>query len=91
MPPGKGATHWLEQIWFPTSPLKAIQARAPEAKVTYDPGTDPAAAAEAAKGKDVAIVFGYLWESEGMDLPSLSLPLTSNTARKTIPTSTRTR
>src|SRR5580704_15130258 len=74
MAPGKGATHWLEQMWFPTSPLKAIQARAPKATVKYDPGFDPAAAAAAAKGADVAIVFGYQWESEGMDLPSLSLP-----------------
>jgi beta-glucosidase len=74
-PPGKGATHWQEQIWFPTSPLKAIQARAPRATVKYDPGTDPAAAASAAKGADVAIVFAYQWESEGMDLPSLSLPV----------------
>jgi beta-glucosidase len=73
MPPGKGSTHWLEEIWFPTSPLKAIQERAPHAKVTYDPGVDPQAAAAAAKGADVAIVFGYRWESEGMDLPNLSL------------------
>ncbi|MGA8043291.1 MAG: glycoside hydrolase family 3 C-terminal domain-containing protein [Terracidiphilus sp.] len=74
MPPGQGATHWLEEIWFPTSPLKAIQQRAPGAKVTYNPGTDPASAAAAAKDADVAIVFAYQWESEGMDLPSLSLP-----------------
>jgi beta-glucosidase len=74
MPPGKGATHWQEEIWFPTSPLKAIQARAPKADVKYDPGTDPAAAAAAAKGADVAIVFAYEWESEGMDLADLSLP-----------------
>ena len=74
MPQGKGATHWLEEIWFPTSPLKAIQARAPKATVKYDPGTDPAAAAAAAKGADVAIVFAYMWASEGMDLPSLTLP-----------------
>lgn len=73
MPPGKGATHWLEEIWFPTSPLKAIQARAPHATVKYDAGTDPQSAAAAAKGADVAIVFGYRWESEGMDLPNLSL------------------
>jgi beta-glucosidase len=72
--PGKGATHWLEEIWFPTSPLKAIQARAPKATVKYDPGTDPAAAAAVAKGADVVIVFAYEWESEGMDLPDLSLP-----------------
>ncbi|HLY42498.1 MAG TPA: glycoside hydrolase family 3 C-terminal domain-containing protein [Terracidiphilus sp.] len=74
MPPGKGGTHWLEEIWFPTSPLKAIQARAPHASVKYDPGTDPGAAAAAAKGADVAIVFAYEWESEDMDLPNLSLP-----------------
>jgi beta-glucosidase len=73
-PKGEGATRWQEQIWFPTSPLKAIQARAPRATVKYDPGTDPAAAAAAAKGADVAIVFAYQWESEGMDLPTLSLP-----------------
>jgi len=74
MPPGKGATHWQEEIWFPTSPLKAIQARAPQSQVKYDPGTDPASAAAAAKGADVAIVFAYVWESEGEDLPDLSLP-----------------
>jgi beta-glucosidase len=45
-----------------------------KATVKYDPGTDPAAAAAAAKGADVAIVFAYQWESEGMDLPNLSLP-----------------
>ncbi|MGA2808752.1 MAG: glycoside hydrolase family 3 C-terminal domain-containing protein, partial [Terracidiphilus sp.] len=71
--PGKGATHWGEEIWFPTSPLKAIQARAPKAVVKYDSGEDPAAAVEAARGADVAVVFAYQWESEGMDLASLSL------------------
>lgn len=40
----------------------------------YDPGTDPAAAAAAARGADVAIVFAYMWASEGMDLKSLTLP-----------------
>ncbi len=74
-PPGKGATHWQDQIWFPTSPLKAIQARAPGSTVTYDSGADPESAAALAKGADVAIVFAYEWESEGMDLPNLSLPL----------------
>ena len=73
-PAGQGATHWMEEIWFPTSPLKAIQARAPQATVKYDPGTDPVAAAAAAKGADVAIVFAYMWSSEGMDLKSLTLP-----------------
>ncbi|MDR3726928.1 MAG: glycoside hydrolase family 3 C-terminal domain-containing protein [Terracidiphilus sp.] len=73
--PGKGATHWNEPIWFPTSPLKAIQARAPKATVKYDSGADPATAAAVAKAADVVIVFAYQWESEGMDLESLSLPV----------------
>ena len=74
MPPGKGNTYWQAHIWFPTSPLKAIRAGAPHANVQYDPGTDPSAAAAFAKKADVAIVFAYQWESEGMDLDSLSLP-----------------
>jgi beta-glucosidase len=78
MPPGQGATHWQEQIWFPTSPLKAIKERAPNAHVTFDPGIDPEAAAAAAKGADVVVVFGYQWESEGMDLPTLALPKYKN-------------
>jgi len=74
MPPGKGQTRWLEKIWFPTSPLKAIRAKAPGANVQFASGADPAAAAALAKSADVAIVFAYQWESEGMDLESLSLP-----------------
>jgi beta-glucosidase len=74
MPPGKGQTHWLEEMWFPTSPLKSIRAKVPGAKVQFDSGADPAAAAELAKASDVAIIFAYQWESEGMDLDSLSLP-----------------
>jgi beta-glucosidase len=74
MPPGKGRTHWQDHIWFPTSPLKAVKAKAPGVTVQYDPGKDPFAAADLAKSVDVAIVFAYQWESEGMDLESLSLP-----------------
>jgi beta-glucosidase len=73
MPPGKGATTWQAQIWFPTSPLAAIRAKAPRANVQYDPGTDISSAAALARTADVAIVFAYQWESEGMDLDSLSL------------------
>lgn len=74
MPPGKGATTWQAQIWFPTSPLKAIRAAAPRANVQYDSGADPATAGAFAQAADVAIVFAYQWESEGMDLDNLSLP-----------------
>src|SRR6201994_4381232 len=72
-PPGRPSAPWQSHVWFPTSPLKAIAAKAPGVTVRYG-GSEPAAAAEAAKGADVAIVFAYQWESEGMDLPDLSLP-----------------
>jgi beta-glucosidase len=74
LPPGKGQTRWLEPVWFRTSPLKAIRAKAPGAVVRFDPGTDHSSAAALAKAADVAIVFAYQWESEDMDLESLSLP-----------------
>ena len=74
LPPGEGVTHWQDEIWFRTSPLKNIQAKAPNAKVEYDPGTDPASAAALAKSADVAIVFAYQWETEGKDLETLQLP-----------------
>jgi len=74
LPRGKGQTRWLEPVWFPTSPLKSIRAKAPNAKVEFNSGADAAAAAALARSSDVAIVFAYQWESEGMDLASLSLP-----------------
>jgi len=60
--------------WYKSSPLVAIQAKAPGATVTYLDGTDAAAAANAAASADVAIVFATQWETETLDLPSLSLP-----------------
>jgi len=74
MPPGQGATQWGHPVWFPTSPLRSIRAKAPAAKVDYDAGTDPDSAAALAKSSDVAIVFASRWESEGDDAPNLSLP-----------------
>jgi len=72
-PAGEGATHWMDQIWFPTSPLKAIVARAPQARVAYESGENIDAAVKLAKSSDVAVVFAYEWESEGKDLDSLAL------------------
>ena len=74
MPPGKGATHWQDHIWFPTSPVKALHVAMPEAQIDFDAGKDLSVAAKLAKSADIAIVFAYQWESEGMDLPTLSLP-----------------
>jgi beta-glucosidase len=64
----------LLAVYFRSSPLKGIEAKAPHADVQFDPGTDPASAAATAKKSQVAIVFVTQHESEGMDLPNLSLP-----------------
>ena len=73
-PSGQGATHWQDHIWFPTSPLKQIGKALPSARVEFAAGDDTAAAASLASRSDVAIVFVQQWESEGVDLPSLTLP-----------------
>ena len=43
-------------------------------KVSFDEGTDPAAAAKAAAGADVAVVFVTKWAAESFDTPNLALP-----------------
>lgn len=78
LPPGKGATHWQDHIWFPTSPLQALRDRLPGTKVTFDSGADLNSAAAAAKDADLAIVVGYQWEAEDSDLSSLALPDNQN-------------
>ena len=76
-PPQPGANpmanFFRRQVWLPSSPLRALTAKLPSSKVTYCSGDDLSAAASAAKGADVAIVFAYQPESEGMDLKSLDL------------------
>jgi beta-glucosidase len=62
------------RIYDPSSPLKAIAAAAPGARVDYADGADPAAAAALARGADVAIVFVTQWMMEGFDAPGLGLP-----------------
>ncbi len=60
-------------VYHRSAPLKGIRQKAQGATVKFDPGTDPAAAAALAKSSQVAIVFAVQHESEGMDLPDLSL------------------
>ena len=62
---------WSQVIWDPSSPLKAIQAKAPKAVVKFNAGTNASEAAALAASSEVAIVFVSQWASEGMDLPSL--------------------
>jgi beta-glucosidase len=67
------ANFFRRQVWLPSSPLRALTAKLPSTKVSYVSGDDLATAASAAKAADVAIVFAYQAESEGMDLKSLDL------------------
>jgi beta-glucosidase len=72
--PGLQPTSWPGPVIYdPSSPMKAIQTQAPEAAVSFDEGTDPAAAAKAAAAADVAIVFVRQWTAESQDT-SLTLP-----------------
>jgi len=61
-------------VYFPSSPLKMIRAKAPKAKVEYNAGTDATAAAALARASEVAIVFVNQPMSEGRDARTLSLP-----------------
>jgi beta-glucosidase len=71
---------WATVTWDLSSPLNAIQAKAPNAKVQFVDGSDATAAATLAAQSQVAIVFVSQWASEGMDETSLSLTdLTSTT------------
>jgi beta-glucosidase len=65
---------WEGIVWQPSSPLKAIQSKTPNAHVVFDPGTDHAAAANVASASEVAIVFVWQHTTEGRDVASLTLP-----------------
>jgi beta-glucosidase len=64
---------FVRQQWLPSSPLRALRAQLPSVKVTYVSGENLEEASAAAKSAEVAIVFGYQWESEAFDLHSLDL------------------
>jgi len=67
-----------DAVWHPSSPLKAIQAKAPNAHAWYDSGSDVARAAKLAGASDVTIVFVHQHTKESSDVPSLSLPDNQN-------------
>ena len=61
-------------VYLNSSPMKAIQTLAPKASVSFVDGDYPSAAAAAARGADVVIVFATQWMTEGGDAPDLTLP-----------------
>ncbi len=83
-PPTGGLDSFIRPEWMPSSPLRALTAKLPSAKVSYTSGDDLAASAAAAKGADVAIVFVYQVESEGMDLKTLALSPEQNKLVETV-------
>lgn len=60
-------------IYFPSSPLEELRKLMPEADIRFVDGTDPDAAAKAARESDVAIIFATQWTSESQDF-ELTLP-----------------
>ena len=72
--PGIKPTSWPGPVlYYPSSPLRAIQALAPKARVQFASGEDRDAAASLAAGSDVALVFATQWSGESLDNP-LNLP-----------------
>jgi len=82
--PAPGQMAFMRQAWMPSSPLRSLTAKLPSATVSYNSGDDLTAAADAAKKANVAIVFAYQWESEGMDLKTLALSDEQNKLIETV-------
>lgn len=74
MPIEDPASAFIMQGYHPSSPLKAIRQRAPQAQVTFRQGDYIADAVAEAKRADVVILFADKWATEGMDVPDLTLP-----------------
>ena len=72
-PPGSAAA-FARITYLPSSPLKALQARFPTGRFTFDQGNDPAAAAALAATSDLVIVFATQWTTESEDVPNMHLP-----------------
>ncbi len=53
--------------WLPSSPVTALKAELPDAKIDYNSGDDIAAAVALAKSSEVAVVFVTKWNGEGFD------------------------
>ncbi|MGY4395816.1 beta-glucosidase [Sphingomonas sp. UYAg733] len=68
------AASFARVTYHASSPLAAIRKLAPGAEVVFVDGSDPAAAAVAAKAADVAIVFATQWQTEAQDAETLVLP-----------------
>ncbi|MEP9360267.1 beta-glucosidase [Sphingomonas sp. KR3-1] len=67
--PGLKPTGWPGPVmYYPDAPLAAIKRQAPNAEILFVDGKDAGDAAKAARGADVAIVFGTQWAGESFDV-----------------------
>ena len=72
--PGLDPTSWPGPImYYPSSPLRAMQALAPKSQLRFEDGRNRDAAAKLAAASDVAVVFVTQWTGESIDKP-LTLP-----------------
>jgi len=70
---GGGTAAFAKRSYGASSPLAAIKAARPDAQISFFDGSDPAAAAAAARSADVAIVFAEKWATEAADHKDLAL------------------
>jgi beta-glucosidase len=72
---GAGLEARLRNLYLlPSSPLNELRSQLPHAQIEFDPGASPAAAVQAARRADIAVVFAVRAEGEGFDGADLSLP-----------------
>jgi beta-glucosidase len=70
---GGPAASFSRTTWHNSSPLRAVQALNPGARVRYMDGSDAAATAVAAKSADLVLVFATQWRTEAEDITTLAL------------------
>ncbi len=61
-------------VYYPSSPMKALEARLPDARITFDEGANVQTAAKLAAESDLVLVFANQWTAESVDVANLSLP-----------------
>ena len=68
------AASFARVTYHSSSPLKALRSELPRVRIDYLDGSDPVAAATAARAADVAIVVATQWTTEAQDVPTIGLP-----------------
>ena len=68
------AASFARVTYHASSPLKALRAALPKARIVFVDQQDVAGAAKAAREADVAIVFATQWTTEAQDVSTLDLP-----------------